>query len=517
VAPAERGRYLGLCSEPMLEHFRALGVTSIELLPIHQAAPEAHLLAQGKRNYWGYSPVSFFAPSAAYASSGRGEQVTEFREMVRRLHRAGFEVLLDVVYNHTAEGGVDGTIYGPKGFDARAYYRWRDGRFEDTTGTGNTLDIRSPAVLEMVLASLRDAVGRFGVDGFRFDLAPAVGRDPEAFSGAARLFEAIASDPLLAPRKWIAEPWDLGPGGYQLGAFPAPWREWNDKFRDTTRRFWRGEASGPVCAELATRLSGSQDVFATRSPTASINYVIAHDGFTLTDLVSYERKQNAANGEDNRDGRDDNLSRNWGVEGSTEDPGVLARRARARRAISATLLLAQGVPMIAHGDEIGRTQGGNNNAYCQDNEIAWVDWDAVDPALFDFMAAALALRRRYPQLRRRHFLSGDDVRWLGADGRPLAAEDWRRPDLTAFAAHLLGAADGPDLLLLINGGDADVRFQAPSGVWVRRLPDSDGAAPAAGPLPSPAFSFQAYAQVRGSSQVRGSASAGRARSDGSPD
>ncbi|MEO1085189.1 MAG: alpha-amylase family glycosyl hydrolase, partial [Acidobacteriota bacterium] len=287
VAPAERGRYLGVCSEPMLEHFRALGVTSIELLPIHQAAPEAHLLAQNKRNYWGYSPVSFFAPSAAYASGGRGQQVAEFREMVRRLHRAGFEVLLDVVYNHTAEGGVDGTIYGPKGLDARAYYRWRDGRFEDFTGTGNTLDVRNPVVLEMVLASLRDAVGLFGVDGFRFDLAPTVGRDPEAFTGSARLFEAIAADPLLAPRKWIAEPWDLGPGGYRLGAFPPMWREWNDKFRDSTRRFWRGEASGPLCAELATRLAGSEDVFAARSPTASINYVIAHDGFTLTDLVSY--------------------------------------------------------------------------------------------------------------------------------------------------------------------------------------------------------------------------------------
>ncbi|MEM1178951.1 MAG: glycogen debranching protein GlgX [Acidobacteriota bacterium] len=498
VAPAHQGRYLGLCSEPMLDHFRRLGVTSVELLPIHQAAPEAHLIAQGKRNYWGYAPVSFFAPTAAYASGSRGEQVAEFRTMVDRLHAAGLEVLLDVVFNHTAEGGADGTVYGPKGFDARGYYRWRDGRFEDFTGTGNTLDIRSPVVFHMVLASLRYAVGVLGVDGFRFDLAPTVGRDPEAFRGTARLFKAIAADPLLAPRKWIAEPWDLGPDGYQLGAFPAPFREWNDKFRDTVRRFWRGEASGPLCAELATRFAGSQDVFPERSPTAGVNYVTAHDGFTLTDLVSYHRKRNHANGEDNRDGRDENLSRNWGVEGPTDDPEVLARRARARRSLMATLLLAQGVPMIAHGDELGRTQGGNNNVYCQDNDIAWVDWHALDPTLFDFMAQVLELRRRCSQLRRERFLTTDDVRWIGADGRRLGSDDWRRPELRAFAAHLEGDA-GPEILVVWNGGDSAVPWRLPAGRWICTV---DGAAAQgsadAGRRSVPAFSVVVFEKVAAS-------------------
>lgn len=468
-----RGTYLGLCSEPMLEHFKTLGITSLELLPVHQAAPEAHLLAQGRRNYWGYAPVSFFAPSAAYATDPTGAQVEEFRTMVDTLHGAGLEVLLDVVFNHTAEGGLGGPIYGPKGFDACAFYRWSEGQFVDLTGTGNTLDIRSPIVVEMVLASLRYWVGEMGVDGFRFDLAPTIGRDPHAFTAGARLFEAIRADPLLAESKLIAEPWDLGPGGYQLGSFPAPWREWNDRFRDTTRRFWRGEASGPLCSDLATRLAGSQDVFAGRTPHASLNYVTAHDGFTLTDLVSYTHKHNWANGEENRDGRDENFSRNWGVEGLSDDAEVLARRSLARRNLLATLLLAQGVPMIAHGDEIGRTQLGNNNVYCQDNELAWMDWSAVDADFMDFVAGLTRLRRRYGHLRRESFFTDGDVRWLSPGGAPLETPDWRRDDLRSFAVEIDGPTrDGhgaASVLVLVNGAQHELAWTLPAGSWTRRL------------------------------------------------
>ena len=500
-----RGTYLGLCSEPMLEHFKTLGVTSLELLPVHQAAPEAHLLAQGRRNYWGYAPVSFFAPSAAYATETTGGQVEEFRRMVETLHGAGFEVLLDVVFNHTAEGGLGGPVYGPKGFDACAFYRWSEGHFIDLTGTGNTLDIRSPIVVEMVLSSLRYWVGEMGVDGFRFDLAPTIGRDPHAFSAQSQLFEAIASDPLLAGAKMIAEPWDLGPGGYQLGGFPEPWREWNDRFRDTVRRFWRGEASGPLSSDLATRFAGSQDVFDGRSPLASLNYVIAHDGFTLQDLVSYDRKHNEANGEENRDGRDENFSRNWGAEGPTDDPSILARRDLARRNLITTLLLAQGVPMIAHGDEIGRTQRGNNNAYCQDNELAWMDWSTVDTDFFAFVAGVMRLRRRHEHFGRGEFFTGDDVRWLSKHAAVLEPHDWQHGELRAFALEVRGAngeSGHADLLVIFNGSEEELEWTLPPRPesWTRQLDTAKGgeafdAVPAASGYPVPAFSIVLFEGV----------------------
>lgn len=504
IPEALRGTYLGLAHPSMLDHFARLGVTTIELLPVHQSAPELHLLRQGKRNYWGYSPVAFFAPTAAYAtpfdpssSSGSssaslpdprwGRQVREMQTLVRELHRAGLEVVVDVVYNHTAEGGIDGPTYGFRGIDNASFYRLhpsRRDRYVDFTGCGNTLDSRQPLLLRLVLDSLRYWVEVLGVDGFRFDLAPAVARADPDFDPRAPLFRAIAEDPVLSRAKWIAEPWDLGPDGYRLGGFPAGWSEWNDRFRDTARRFWRGEAHGPLTAELATRLAGSRDVFGTRGPLASINYVISHDGFTLADLVSYERKHNEANGEDNRDGTNHNSSRNWGVEGPTDDPEIRALRDRARRNLLATSLLAQGVPLLHHGDEIGRSQGGNNNAYCQDNPIAWTDWSEPDGAFFDYVCHLVRLRRLHPQLRAPRFLAGLEsdgdenedgadgvdradgprVLWLSADGRPLDAGDWQAEEHRAFVRALLCHRHGT-LFLLLNGGDESVAYRLPD--WTR--------------------------------------------------
>ena len=488
VPEAWRGTYRGLASEPMLDHLRTLGVTAVELMPVHQGAPEAHLLVRGQRNYWNYAPIAFFAPTAAYAVDPLGGQVEEFRSMVDAFHAAGLEVLVDVVYNHTAEGGADGPTYAFKGLDPRAWYRrdaTRTGRFVDWTGTGNTLDVRQPLVRRLIVESLRYWVEVLGVDGFRCDLAVSLGRDgdDDAFDPRGELFETLRADPVLADVKWIAEPWDLGPGGYRLGGFGEPWREWNDRFRDTARRFWRGEAGGAVTAELATRLAGSQDRFADRGPLASLNYVVSHDGFTLRDLVSYEHRHNQANGEGNRDGTRNNLSRNWGVEGPSDEPEILRRRDRARRNLLTTLLLAQGVPMLAHGDEIGRTQNGNNNPYNQDNALAWTDWSSPDTPFLDFVRRLLAIRRRFPALRREHFLVGRrqdsgngapipdaDVLWLGTDGGELDAEDWQRPDHRAFAMALLPHPDEtPDgLLLLINGADHAVDFVLPPIVAIGR-------------------------------------------------
>jgi glycogen operon protein len=486
-----RGTYLGLASEPILEHLTSLGVTAVELLPVHHFVDEAPLVKRSLRNYWGYNSIGFFAPEARYATGSLGQQVAEFKTMVKRFHRAGIEVILDVVFNHTGEGDHRGPTLSLRGIDNPVYYRLDPARprhYVDFTGCGNSLNLRHPRVLQLVMDSLRYWVTDMHVDGFRFDLAPVLGREERDFDRFSGFFDVIQQDPLLSQVKLIAEPWDLGPGGYQVGGFPAPWSEWNDKYRDTVRRFWRGDEG--VVPELASRLSGSSDLFqvSDRGPSASINFVTCHDGFTLNDLVSYERKHNRANGENNRDGTDDNQSRNWGHEGETSAPSIVRMRERMQRNFLATLLFSQGVPMLSHGDELGRTQRGNNNAYCQDNEIAWVDWklDERGRRFLDFARRLIAILREHPSLRRRRFFRGTaedgvtDVVWLRRDGAEMTAADWRDP-----ANHVLGmlvtgtSADEYDdhgrplrsetLLLLVNGGNRSRQFSLPRrhtpGVW----------------------------------------------------
>ena len=495
IEPQSRGTFSALAQPPVLAHLKRLGVTSIQLMPIQQSAPEAHLLAQGRRNYWGYSPIGFFAPNARYAQASDGSQVTEFKNLVRELHRHGFEVILDVVYNHTAEGGLAGPIYSFKGLDNPSYYRLRrdlPSRWVDHTGCGNSLDIGSPPVLRLVMDSLRYWVSEMGVDGFRFDLAPAMGRQDGAFRPDAMFFQRIAEDPVLAGVKWIAEPWDLGPGGYRLGQLPPPWSEWNDRFRDLTRRVWLGGSGGPSLSELASRLAGSEDLFGSKGvgPRASINYVISHDGFTLRDWVSYERKHNEANGEQNRDGTDNNLSRNWGVEGPSEDPEISRLRNRARRNVLATLFLAQGVPMLHHGDEIGRTQGGNNNPYNQDNATSWTDWSRPDRVMMETVRGLVALRKRFPQLRRDRYFqhpwakpeaepspTDREVVWLRVDGQELESSDWHDPELRSLVLLLPPPARAEEgsleqaadtLLLAFNTSETDLSLVLPpleSGSW----------------------------------------------------
>ncbi len=510
VPPPLRGTYLGLASEPVLEHLRSLGVTAVELLPVHHAVSEDHLRGTGLVNYWGYSTLGYFAPDVRFASGGRGggEQVVEFKEMVRRLHLAGLEVILDVVYNHTGEGGWHGPTLSFRGIDNRSYYRMREdspGRYLDFTGTGNTLNLLHPRVLQLVLDSLRYWVTEMHVDGFRFDLAATLGREPVEFRRDARFFEVLRQDPVLSRVKLVAEPWDLRPGGYQLGNFPVEWVEWNGRYRDDVRRFWRGDGS---VADLAHRVAGSSDVFAGsgRGPHASLNFVTAHDGFTLQDLVSYERKHNEANGEKNRDGSDNNFSRNWGAEGPTEAPAIRALRERAKRNLLATLALSQGVPMLLQGDELGRTQQGNNNAYCQDNEVSWVDWclDEERRAWLRFVRDLLAIRRAHPVLRRRTFFRGRapgagggiDLSWHRPDGHEMAVADWRHPESTAIGMLIHGSHTqdrdeegrllvGATLLLLANGGSAATPFVLPAvaalGRWVELLdtatPRAEGEAP----------------------------------------
>ena len=472
-----RGTYLGLASEPMIEHFSRLGVTTIELLPIHQSGADAHLARLGLTNYWGYNTIGYFAPDVRFATRG-GDPVSEFRSMVRRLHRAGLEVVLDVVYNHTGENGPLGPTLCFRGIDNASYYRLSPddpSHYEDFTGCGNSLDVRHPRALQLVLDSLRYWATEMHVDGFRFDLAPALARDPREFSGASRFLFAVQQDPVLSRMKLIAEPWDLGPGGYQLGAFPAGWAEWNDRYRQAVRRFWRGDAG--LAGELASRIAGSSDVFAARrrGPFSSLNYVTCHDGMTLADLVSYERKHNEANGEDGRDGADDNASCNWGTEGPTSSPEILALRERMQRNFIATLLFSQGVPMLSHGDEVGRTQQGNNNAYCHDDALAWVSWDLDDARrrLLDFVRAAVRIRRENPALRRSFFFDGHeaapgapkDVTWLRPDGVEMSARDWAQTDNVVLGMWIHGAARhdldeegrpvlGTTLLLVLN---ADAR------------------------------------------------------------
>ncbi|MFH8682222.1 glycogen debranching protein GlgX [Streptomyces lydicus] len=440
-----RGTYAGLAHPAALEHLVRLGVTAVELLPVHQFAHEDHLVRRGLRNYWGYNSIGYFAPHAGYAATGtRGQQVGEFKRMVRALHDAGIEVILDVVYNHTAEAGELGPTLSLRGIDNRGYYRLAGDarRYADYTGCGNTLHVVQPHVLRLITDSLRYWVTEMGVDGFRFDLAAALARSMHDVDMLSPFLAVIAQDPVLRRVKLIAEPWDVGAGGYQVGAFPPLWTEWNDRYRDTVRDFWRG-AQHDV-RDLGYRLSGSSDLYAWggRRPYASVNFVTAHDGFTLRDLVSYEHKRNADNGENNRDGTHDNRSWNCGAEGETDDPEVNAVRRRQLRNLLATLLLSTGVPMLVAGDEMGRTQHGNNNAYCQDNALSWVDWSLLeDPhwrRLADLAARLIALRRAHPVLRRRAFFSGRphgqgglrDLAWFTADGTEMTEQDWYTPGAT---------------------------------------------------------------------------------------
>jgi len=439
VPDSERGTYSGVAHSAMIEHFHRMGVTAVELMPVHQFVHDSSLTERGLRNYWGYNSIGFFAPHNGYTCFGaHGAQVQEFKSMVRTLHRAGIEVILDVVYNHTAEGNHLGPTLSFRGIDNTCYYRLVDEDrryYYDTTGTGNSLNVRHHESLRLIMDSLRYWVTDMHVDGFRFDLASSLAREFHEVDRLSAFFELVNQDPVVSQVKLIAEPWDVGPGGYQVGMFPPLWTEWNGKYRDTVRDFWRGEPAS--LAEFASRFTGSSDLYEAdnRRPIASINFVTAHDGFTLNDLVSYNDKHNEANGEDNRDGESHNRSWNHGVEGPTEDSAVNVLRERQKRNLLATLLLSQGVPMIAHGDEFGRTQHGNNNVYCQDNELSWIDWkDAREhEVLTDFTARLVQLRAAHPVFRRRRFFQGrpiqgsniEDIAWLRPDGQLMSEQDWR--------------------------------------------------------------------------------------------
>ncbi|MEO7005513.1 MAG: glycogen debranching protein GlgX [Terrimesophilobacter sp.] len=439
IAEAERGSYAALTHPAVLEHLHRLGVTALELMPVHQFVHDAHLLDAGRSNYWGYNTIGFFAPHNGYSSSGDlGQQVQEFKRMVQVYHQENLEVILDVVYNHTAEGNHLGPTLSFKGIDNQAYYRLMEDDpqyYMDYTGTGNSFNVRHPHSLQLIMDSLRYWVVEMHVDGFRFDLASTLAREFYDVDKLATFFEMVQQDPIVSQVKLIAEPWDVGPGGYQVGGFPPQWSEWNGKYRDTIRDFWRGEPS--VLGEFASRITGSADLYEEdgRRPVASINFITAHDGFTLSDLVSYNDKHNEANGEDGNDGESNNRSWNCGAEGSTDDPDVLRLRSRQQRNFLATLLLSQGVPMIAHGDESGRTQQGNNNVYSHDSELSWLHWDDADRPLIEFAAALSRLRREHPTFRRARFFDGrpvdrgpgeplPDIVWLRPDGTAMVPDDW---------------------------------------------------------------------------------------------
>jgi glycogen operon protein len=446
-----RGTYAGLATKEVIEYVKSLGVTSIELLPIHTFITDNHLLEHGLTNYWGYNSIGFFAPDPRYASAP-DQCLREFKEMVASFHEAGLEVILDVVYNHTAEGNERGPTLSFKGIDNASYYRLLpdDRRFYiNDTGTGNTLNLSHPNVIAMVTDSLRYWVNELHVDGFRFDLGTILAREPNGFDNQSGFLKVCNQDPVLRTVKLIAEPWDCGPGGYQVGGFPPGWAEWNDRYRDASRDFWKGSATP---AELAPRLCASGDIYnhLGRRPWACVNFVAAHDGFTLNDIVSYNDKHNAANGEGNRDGSGDNHSWNCGIEGASDDPAINALRSRQIRNLLATLLLSQGTPMLLAGDEFGRTQNGNNNAYCQDNEISWVDWDLADrgSALVKFVQRLCNLRHQYPILRRNRFLTGDydeelevkDLTWINASGFEMKSGDWSDPGMRCFGMMMDGRA-----------------------------------------------------------------------------
>jgi glycogen operon protein len=478
-----RGTYEALTTEPAINHLKALGVTAVELMPVHHHGGDRHLEEKGLSNYWGYNSIGYFAPERRLAHSrSPAGPVREFKRMVRALHAAGFEVILDVVYNHTGEGNHLGPTISLKGIDNASYYRLADDPryYMDFTGCGNTLNMRSPQVLQLIMDSLRYWVLEMHVDGFRFDLASALARELYDVDRLASFFDIVHQDPVLSQVKLIAEPWDLGEGGYQVGNFPVLWTEWNGRYRDTVRRFWRGD--GGTVSELGLRLSGSNDLYAHsgRQPYASINFVTAHDGFTLADLVSYNTKHNEANGEDNRDGENNNLSWNGGVEGPTHDRAIQQLRRRQMRNFMATLLLSQGVPMISHGDEIGRTQLGNNNVYCQDNELAWIHWDFDDEAeqLFAFTRRLIQLRLTQPVLRRRKYFQGrgirggKDVAWLEPSGQEMADEAWNADFVRSLGMLLSGneieevdergePIVGDTLLILLNAHSEEVPFTFP--------------------------------------------------------
>ncbi|WP_405742573.1 glycogen debranching protein GlgX [Streptomyces sp. NBC_00028] len=494
--PAElRGTYAGLAHPAVLDHLTSLGVTAVELMPVHQFVHDGVLQDRGLSNYWGYNTIGFFAPHNAYAAQGgRGGQVAEFKAMVKALHAAGLEVILDVVYNHTAEGNERGPTLSFRGIDNASYYRLVDGdwgHYYDTTGTGNSLLMRHPYVLQLIMDSLRYWVTEMHVDGFRFDLAATLARQFHEVDRLSAFFDLIQQDPVISRVKLIAEPWDVGEGGYQVGNFPPLWSEWNGKYRDTVRDFWRGEPGS--LGEFASRLTGSSDLYQRnrRRPRASVNFVTAHDGFTLRDLVSYNDKHNEANGEGNRDGESVNRSWNCGFEGDTDAPDVRELRARQQRNLLATLLLSQGIPMLCHGDELGRTQRGNNNAYCQDNEVSWIDWRLTEEQrdLADFTGRLVALRAAHPVLRRRRFFRGEtvtyagqplpDLVWFAPDAREMTDGDWLRPDAHSVGAFLNGDAIAePDscgrpvvddsFLLLLNSYWEPVGFRLPEAAYGER-------------------------------------------------
>jgi isoamylase len=502
TSDSKRGSYEALASEPMIRHLKDLGITAVELLPVHHHANDRHLIERGRTNYWGYNTLGYFAPDLRYAAADSPlDSVREFKMMVRALHAAGIEVILDVVYNHTAEGNRLGPTLSLRGVDNASYYRLMpdDRRFYmDFTGCGNTLNMQNPRVLQLIMDSLRYWVLEMHVDGFRFDLASALARELYEVNKLSAFFDVIHQDPVLSQVKLIAEPWDVGPGGYQVGNFPVGWAEWNGKYRDCVRRFWRGD--GGQVSEFATRLAGSSDLYESsgRRPYASINFVTAHDGFTLNDLVSYDEKHNEANGEDNNDGDNHNNSWNCGVEGPTDDPAVNALRIRQRRNFLATLLLSQGVPMICGGDEVGRTQKGNNNAYCQDNEVSWYDWHltAEQRDLMAFCRHLIRLARKHPVFRRRNFFQGrrirgadvKDLTWFEPTGQEMTDAGWNSDSIRSLMVRLDGEsideadAEGnrivDDTFLLLMNADRDsVAFTLPAHrlelPWVRVLDTSE--------------------------------------------
>ncbi len=493
IPPELRGTYAGMAHPQMVEHLQRLGVTAVELLPVHQFVHDQRLVEQGLRNYWGYNSIGFFAVHNGYSSGGTlGQQVTEFKQMVKSLHSNGIEVILDVVYNHTAEGNHLGPCLSFKGIDNPAYYRLMAGdefHYMDYTGTGNTLNVRHPHVLQLIMDSLRYWVTEMHIDGFRFDLAATLARELHDVDRLSSFFDLIQQDPIVRQAKLIAEPWDVGEGGYQVGNFPPLWTEWNGKYRDWSRDYWRGE--NRTLDDLGYRLTGSSDLYewSGRRPLASLNFVTAHDGFTLRDLVSYDTKHNEANGEDNRDGSDDNRSWNCGTEGETDDLDILALRERQKRNLIATLLLSQGVPMLCGGDELSHTQQGNNNAYCQDNELSWFDWAKAQEAfpLLDFTIKASELRRQHPVFRRRRWFLGrpvhgrrpgdalPDIAWFSPDGREMTDEDWHSGYAKSISVFLNGdAIPDPDLrgervvdasfLIFMNAWDERLSFVVPEGI-----------------------------------------------------
>jgi glycogen operon protein len=524
VRPPERGTFAALCHPFVIDHLKRLGVTTIELLPVHAFLQDRVLLQKKLTNYWGYNTLSYFAIEPRYLTTG---EANEARMAIRRLHAAGIEIILDVVYNHTCEGNELGPTLCWRGLDNASYYRLQDGNhryYVNDTGTGNTVNLSNPRVLQMVMDSLRYWARSFRVDGFRFDLGVTLGREPHGFDSGSGFFDALRQDPELSRLKLISEPWDIGPGGYQLGNHPPGFAEWNDKYRDTVRRYWRGDAG--MRPEIAQRLSGSADLFGVdgaRKPWASVNYVASHDGMTLHDLVSYAHKHNEANGEDNADGTSENYSSNWGMEGPSDDERIAELRERTKRAMLVTLFTSLGTPMLLGGDEFGRTQQGNNNAYCQDNEISWLDWQRgslpANATLAAFAERLIALRRHYGIFRSRHFLHGRDeilpgvldVEWLDERGQRLSPEDWSNGEGRALVMGLAGREHETTEygLVLMNASDRPLDFHLPAGFAWRLLLDSSDPHKPEGPLAGNIYSLAdrsaavAIANIVGEGKERG--------------